>query len=82
MSFAEKLIFKNVRHFFGPSQRNDPKSLGFCIIFVVFAKVLVIAVHVLFPYLGFNHESTEPPMDSTTTTLPINPKFKQAQSMA
>ena len=26
-------------------QRNDPKSLGFCTIFVIFAKVLVIAVH-------------------------------------
>ena len=34
-------------------QRNDPKLLGFCIIFVVFAKVLVIAVciyNVLFTF--------------------------------
>ena len=30
-----------------PSQRNDPNLHGFCIIFVVFAKVLVIAVCLL-----------------------------------
>ena len=33
-------------------QRNDPKSLGFCTIFVVFAKVLVIAVYCKFMSFG------------------------------
>ena len=31
-------------------ERNDPKLLDFCTIFVVFAKVLVIAVYVTFYY--------------------------------
>ena len=63
MSFAEKLIFKNVRHirnkmadifknqFFSKTHlliidfKNEKlKLLGFCIISVVFAKVIVIAV--------------------------------------